>query len=63
MDKFMGMVSKISAVIGVLVCILAGLIRIAGNYHVLGIEAQTIFIVGMSGMLLSILIKLHFKNS
>jgi len=47
------------AVIGILVCAVAGAGRLFGSYYVFGYEAMTLFIGGISLMVFSGLIKLH----
>jgi hypothetical protein len=40
-----------------------GLSRLLGSYHVLGYEAMTLFVGGISLMVFSTLIKLHIIES
>ena len=47
------------AVIGIVVCAVAGVGRLFGSYYVFGYEAMTLFIGGISLMVFSGLIKLH----
>lgn len=56
---FLGTVATIVATIGVAICAVSGLARLLGSYHVLGYEAITLFIGGISLMVFSALIKLH----
>ena len=56
---FLGKVANIVATIGVVICAVSGLSRVLGSYHVLGYEAMTLFIGGISLMVFSTLIKLH----
>lgn len=53
------MVANAVAAIGILICAVAGVGRLFGSYYVLGYEALTLFIGGISLMVLSGLIKLH----
>jgi len=48
-----------AAVLGVLVCLVAGVFRLAGNFYVFGFEAQTLFIGGIALMGMACLAKLH----
>lgn len=56
---FLGIIANIVATIGVVICAVSGLTRLLGSYHVLGYEALTLFIGGISLMVFSMLIKLH----
>jgi type IV secretory pathway VirB2 component (pilin) len=58
-EKFLGIVANIVAAIGVVVCAVAGFSRLLGSYHVLGYQAMTLFIGGISLMVFAVLIKLH----
>ena len=60
---FLGTVANIVATVGVVICAVAGLSRLLGSYHVLGYEAMTLFIGGISLMVFSALIKLHIVES
>lgn len=56
---FLGTVATVVAAIGVVICAVSGSARLLGSYHVLGYEAMTLFIGGISLMVFSTLIKLH----
>lgn len=58
-NDLLGVFGNVVAAIGVLVCAIAGVSRLLGSYHVLGYEAMTLFIGGMSLMVFAALIKLH----
>jgi len=62
MNNLINKIGLIAALLGVVVCVLAGVLRLLGSYHIAGIESQTVFMVGMAGMLISILIKQNFQN-
>ncbi len=47
------------ALLGVLVCLVAGGARVAGGYYLMGFELMTLFIGGMGLMLGACLAKLH----
>ena len=47
------------ALLGVLVCLVAGGARVAGAYYLMGFELMTLFIGGMGLMLGACLAKLH----
>jgi len=62
MKNLINKTALLAAISGVLICVIAGVARLSGMYHVAGIESQTIFMVGMAGMLVSILIKQNYQN-
>jgi len=59
MDKLFKLAGDLGAVAGILVCIVAGISRIGGNYHLAGFETVTLFIVGIAIMLTATLVKLY----
>lgn len=59
MDKALEIIGNAAAVAGILTCLIAGLARISGSYHLLGFEAVTLFIGGISLMLMGCLAKLQ----
>lgn len=60
---FLATVANVVATIGVVICAVSGFARLLGNYHVLGYEAMTLFIGGISLMVFATLIKLHSIES
>ncbi len=63
MNKLLDIVGISAALVGVLICLVAGVVRLAGNYHILGYEAITLFIGGISIMTMACLIKLYRPNT
>jgi len=59
MEKLYGLIANSAAVIGVIICSLAGVVRISGNYRLLGFELMTLFLVGSGLLLLACLAKLY----
>jgi type IV secretory pathway VirB2 component (pilin) len=55
----LGTAANTAAAIGVAICAVTGIARLLGSYHVLGYEAMTLFIGGISLMVFAALIKLH----
>ena len=52
MFKLFDMVEKISAIAGVVICGLAGIIRLSGTYYLMGIQTVTLFTAGLALMVL-----------
>ena len=48
-----------AALLGVLICLVAGGARVAGAYYLMGFELMTLFTGGMGLMLMACLAKLH----
>lgn len=63
MDKLFKIVGNIAAAIGILICLVAGVARVTGNYYVLGYQAITLFIGGIALMVMACLAKLHQLRS
>ena len=59
MDKLILVAGNVAAVIGLLMCLGAGLIRLAGNFHLFGYSLMTIFTAGMGLLLMACLAKLQ----
>lgn len=59
MEQTIRVIGDIAAVVGIVVCLVAGLGRILGQYHVLGFEAMTLFVGGTALMVFACLAKLH----
>ena len=59
MEKFLGVVGNVSAIVGVLLAFGAGLARVLGLYLVSGYTTMTLFQVGTGLMVLACLCKLE----
>ena len=59
-NKLILVVGDIVALIGILVCMAAGLGRLMGNHYLMGFESITLFVGGISLMVMGCLAKLHF---
>ncbi len=58
MQKILDGVANFSGILGVALCIVAGLARLLGNFHLGGYQTLTLFNIGMGGMVFSGLLKL-----
>jgi hypothetical protein len=58
-DKLWDPLGNITALLGVLMCLMAGVTRLTGYYYILGYPAITVFIGGTGIMVMACLIKLH----
>lgn len=59
MEKLYGSIANTAAIIGLLVCIWAGIVRISGNHYLLGFELMSLFLAGSGLLLLACLAKLY----
>lgn len=59
MNHAISVLGNIAGTIGVFLCLAAGLIRLLGNYHILGYELRTLFLGGIALMVMACLTKLH----
>ena len=62
MDKLLDIVSKILGLAGVAIVVLTGALRLKGDAVFMNFESITLFIGGIALMVMSILIKTHFKD-
>lgn len=58
MFKNLGMAGSVSGVLGALICLVAGLARVAGYYYVFGFQSTTLFMVGVGLMVFTCMIRL-----
>jgi len=59
MDKLIKVIGDGASIVGVLVCLFAGLSRAVGNRTLGGYESMTLLTVGIAIMLIAILAKLY----
>lgn len=59
MNKFIRVIGNIAAVLGILMCIVAGGLRVTGNFYVFGVEGESFFIAGIALMVLACLAMLY----
>ncbi len=59
MVVFIERVGNAAGLIGILICIVAGLSRMMGNWHTAGYATMTLFTVGIGFMVFACLAKLH----
>lgn len=58
MGKILEGIANLAGILGVLLCLFAGITRLMGIYHLGGYETLTLFNIGMGGMVFSGLLKL-----
>ncbi|MEE9395500.1 MAG: hypothetical protein V3V31_00665 [Methylococcales bacterium] len=59
MNNFIQLIGNIAAVLGILMCSVAGGFRVIGSYYVFGVEGEAFFIAGIALMVLACLAMLY----
>ena len=63
MDKLISVVGNLAAIIGLLMCLISGAVRLMGDFHLAGYSAMTIFLTGTGFMVLACLAKLEILSN
>ena len=63
MNRLIEISGNLVALLGVLVCLIAGTARILGNWYVGGVEILPLFTVGVALMVMGCLAKLHLLTT
>ena len=59
MDLLMLFAGRTAGILGVLLCLVAGISRLTGSFYVADIQATTVFMVGTGLMVFSCLLRLE----
>ena len=59
MPKILQQIANLAAILGSLLCAVAGGARLVGSFHVANYEAMTLFNVGVGLMVFAVLVKLE----
>jgi len=63
MNQILKTSGDLAAILGIAMCLVAGVMRLAGQFYIVGIEAITLFIAGIALMVMGCLAKLHNLQS
>jgi len=63
MNKFIDTFGNILGVLGIVVCLMIGVIRVSGTYLFIGHEPMTWFVGGIALMVMACLAKLHLLGA
>jgi hypothetical protein len=63
MNKLIELVGNLVGVVGLVVCLFAGLTRLTGSFHAGGFETMVLFNVGVGLMVAGCLAKLHLLGT
>lgn len=53
---------NVAAVLGVILCVVSGVVRVSGVHALAGVELRTLFMVGVGFMVLACLAKIHLLS-
>jgi hypothetical protein len=59
MDKTFGIIGSVVGVIGILICLGAGVVRVTGGHWLFGFEAFTLFLGGIGVMMMACLLQVQ----
>jgi len=62
MDRLIQLIGNIAALVGILICAIAGGVRLSGSFYVIGYEGKTLFLAGIALMVMACLAKLHLLS-
>jgi hypothetical protein len=63
MYKYLALAGFISGIVGMLVCLIAGLARVAGTYYLAGYQSTTVFNMGVGLMVFACLVRLETMST
>jgi len=49
-------------IIGILVCLIAGLVRLSGNYYLSGYSVQSLLMIGIASLIMACFLKLEYLS-
>ncbi|MGD2062019.1 MAG: hypothetical protein PVF51_00395 [Nitrospirota bacterium] len=59
MDRIIDLAGNVAGVLGILVCLGSGLVRIGGGFYFGGVQLMPLFTAGIALMVMGCLAKLH----
>ena len=59
MKTILNLVGNTTAILGIILCLVTGILRLSGQYEVVGFEAMTLFNAGTALMVMACLAKLE----
>jgi hypothetical protein len=63
MQKLLETAALVTGLLGAIVCLVAGIYRISGSFHLANFEAMSLFVGGVGLMIFSALLKLEVIHS
>jgi len=58
--RMLSNIATVAGIAGVVICLLAGVIRLMGGYYFVGFEILTLFNIGVAAMVFGCLLKLEY---
>jgi len=59
MDRLIGLVGNVAGIVGTVVCLASGAVRLSGAYYLGGVQLMPLFTMGIALMVMGCLAKLH----
>ena len=59
MDRLIGLLGNVVGVLGVVLCLGTGTVRVFGHYYLAGVQLMPLFTMGIALMVMGCLAKLH----
>lgn len=63
MNRMLDMVGTVAGVIGLLVCLISGLLRLSGMWRMYDFDVMTLFTVGIGLLVAACFLKVHSMRS
>lgn len=63
MNKNLALLGSVSGILGIVICFISGLGRVAGFYYIMGFQSTTVFNAGVGLMVFACLMKLDALQS
>lgn len=61
MNNLVKLAGDLAGFVGMAICLIAGIYRVTGHYHLAGFEAMTVFAAGVALMVAGCFLKLFLK--
>lgn len=59
MNRLLANLGSIAGIIGILICLVAGLVRLSGSFYLSGYSAQSLFVIGIASIIMACYLKLE----
>ncbi len=59
MKTLLAITGTISGIVGILLCLIAGLVRLSGSFYLLGYGVQSLLMVGIAFIIMACFLKLE----
>lgn len=59
MNRLLTNLGSIAGIIGILICLVAGLVRLSGSFYLAGYSVQSLFVIGVASIIMACYLKLE----